>query len=107
MALLPCGTALVCLQGKAQQSRMPDLGRILSQANNFLATDDIHTLMYMFLPGTMNCSPFIREEGVDVCSLYTPQSLQELQKPNLLRIQHKNKPCRNWVILCTGVECVL
>lgn len=33
----------VCLQGKAQQSRMPDLGRILSQANNFLASDDIYT----------------------------------------------------------------
>lgn len=76
MALLPSETALVCLQGKTQQNRMPDLGTILSQANNFLPTDDNQCTR--FLPGTMNCSPFLSEEGTDVYSLYTPQSLQEL-----------------------------
>lgn len=52
-----CGPAVSalwdCSGVSAQQSRMPDLGRILSQANNFLATDDIQWTHFCLAPRTL------------------------------------------------------
>lgn len=92
-------------RGKHSKSVMPHLGRNLSKANSFLATDDISNILFLLGTGfawhNELLSVYQGGSNCDVCPLCAPKPL------GTIKAKLDKDPLRNWVILCTGVECVV